>query len=306
MTKSDLYGLIALDGERRRMKSSLPSLFHTNELPRPYPCIFAYGIAGSGKTHMLRTLAPRRPLVLATEAGNSKGMGTLGDLHLPCVLINDIDELTAVYMALTASAKPGEVYYDGAGPFGAVALDSMTGVGVFLEDAVKKLKGWSMIWDAKRGGGKDPRNAYPYIAERGRKIVSAFMALPVPVVITCREQLFTEGEGDMTKTYAIPELPGQKLPRELPGWTEATLRLRSINGNRVFVTQNEGDVIARVRLQGNVSCPKYLRQDLNALIEVLQGTCDVEKEVQRLKADTSTRKTPQQVEAERRRQERAS
>src|SRR5438128_1756167 len=139
--------------------SSLPALFFTDTLPRPYPSVFVYGAAGTGKTNALRTLKALNPLVLATEEGNSKGMSTLGDLHLPCILLNTLDELIAVTTELSARAKPNELTYGTQGPFGALGLDSLTGVGYFLEEAVKKLKSWTMIWDSAPGAGKDPRSA---------------------------------------------------------------------------------------------------------------------------------------------------
>lgn len=262
------------------IRSSLPSLFFTDEMSRPYPTIFLYAIAGAGKTNALRTLAHLQPLVLATEIGNTKGMATLSDLHLAAILLDTLDQLVQVTSELSAKAKPGELYYQSHGPFGALAVDSLTGVGTFLEDAAKKLKGWDMIWDTSKGGGKDPRSAYPYIAEKGRQVVAKLMALPVPLVLTCREQLFTEGEGSAMKTYAVPELPGQKLPRELPGWPEASIRLRMLNGERVIVTENEGDVISRIRLPHGLRVAKYIKPDLGAIIKLLQGDATALKDLE--------------------------
>lgn len=268
------------------MRSSLPALFFTNEMDtqRAYPSVFVYGIAGSGKTNLYRTLiAPARvtkkicmtypPLVLATEDGQTKGMSTLGDLRVPAILLNKLDELLAVAAELSAHAKPGEIYYQGQGPFGGVGLDSLTGVGPMLERAAAILKGWSsgMIWDVGPGQKKDPRSAYPYIAEKGREIVRKLMSLPVPLIMMCREQIITEGEGPAAVSYPAPELPGQKLPRELPGWPEATVRIRMINGKRVLQTENEGQVVARVRLREGLRLPKYAHADLGALIRLLQG-----------------------------------
>ena len=279
------------------VRSSLPSIFFTDSLPRNYPSVFLYGAAGTGKTNSLRTLQSLNPLVLASEVGNTRGMSTLGDLHMPAILLNSLEELVAITSELSAKAKPGELRYGDAGPFNALAVDSLTGIGTFLETAVKKLKSWDMIWDSAPGAGKDPRSAYPYIAERGRQIVTKLMDLPVPLVMTCREGTFTEGEGQSARTYAVPELPGQKLPRELPGWPEATLRLRMLNGKRIAVTQNEGDVVARIRLRKGLRCDKYIKVDLGAIIRLLQGDATALKD---LTIDTSVPKTPQQLAAEKR------
>lgn len=257
--------------------------------------MFAYAIAGAGKTNMLRTIKHLNPLVMATEDGQTKGMSTLADLHLAALLLNNLDELVSVTSELSAKAKPGELYYQGVGPFGCLAVDSLTGVGPMLEDAAKRLKGWDMIWDATAGGGKDPRQAYPYIAEKGRQVVRKLMALPVPLVLLCREQLVTEGEGTSAKSYPAPELPGQKLYRELPGWPEASVRLKMLNGQRVMVTENEGDAVARVRLREGLRLPKYCKPDLGALIRLLNGD---ESAMADLRLDTpSVQKTPQQLAA---------
>lgn len=276
--------------------SSLPAIFFTDEMPRQYPTIFVYAIAGAGKTNMLRTVKHLNPLIVATEDGNTKGMSTLGDLHLAAILIDKLDQLVAMTSELSAKAKSGELYYNGHGPFGVLGLDSMTGVGPMLEQASIDLKGWKMIWDATKDGGKDPRSAYPYIAEKGRQVVRKLMALPVPLVLTCREQIVTEGEGKEAVSYPAPELPGQKLPRELPGWPEATLRLRMINGQRVFQTENEGNVVARVRLKEGARCPKYCKPDLGLMIRLLTGDYSVLKELELPKVEV--RKTVQQLAAE--------
>lgn len=280
-------------------KSSLPALFFTDTAPRPYPTIFIYAIAGAGKTNCLRTVQHLNPLILATEDGQTKGMSTLGDLRIAALLIDNLEQLSVVTGELIAKSKPGELYYGSHGPFGCLGLDSMTGVGPMLEAAAIALKGWEMIWDAKAGGGKDPRSAYPYIAEKGRQVVRKLMSLPVPLVLTCREQLITEGEGPGAKSYPAPELPGQKLPRELPGWPEATLRLRMVNGQRVFVTENEGDIVARIRLKEGLRCPKYIKPDVGALLRLLQGD---ESALQDLKLDAPAplKLTPQQIAAQQR------
>lgn len=271
--------------------SSLPELFFTDQLDpgKTNPSIFIYAIAGAGKTNALRSLVTpgsvtgkvaleHPPLVLATEDGQTKGMATLGDLHLPAILLNNLTQLMAVIAEISASSKPGELYYNKKGPFGALACDSVTGVGPWLEDASKKMKNWDSIWgDVKGQGGKDPRTAYPYIAEKGREIVRKMLALPAPVILTCREQVFTDQE---TKTsWAAPELPGQKLPMELPGWPEATVRLRMINGVRQFVTENEGNVVARVRLKAGARVPKFCKPDLGALLRVMRGDMDALKDL---------------------------
>lgn len=280
--------------------SSLPAIFFTDEMDgrRQWPTIFFYAIAGAGKTNALRTIAHLNPLVLATEDGNTKGMATLGDLHLSAIPIDRLEQLVAVTTELSAKSKPGELYYGTHGPFNALAIDSLTGIGPMLEDAAKAIKGWDMIWDAHTGGGKDPRTAYPYIAEKGRQVVRKLMALPVPLFMSCREQNVTVGQAPNTKEYPAPELPGARLPAELPGWPEATLRLRMINGVRQFITENEGEAVARVRLKQGFRVPKYCKPDLGLILRVLQGDYTALPLLELNRAETA--KTPQQLAAEQR------
>lgn len=280
------------------VRSSLPAIFFTDEMDgrRQWPTIFYYAISGAGKTNALRTIKDLNPLIAATEDGNTKGMSTLGDLRLAAVPIDTLNQLIVFTAELAATAKPGELYYQGHGPFRVLAVDSLTGIGPMLEDAAKELKGWEMIWDARAGGGKDPRTAYPYIAEKGRQVVRKLMNLPVPLILTCREASITEGKDASAKEYPGPELPGAKLPKELPGWPEATLRLRMINGVRQFITENEGDVVARVRLKEGKRFPKYIKPDLGLILRVLQGEYDL---IDQLKLDAVVvPKTPQQLAAE--------
>lgn len=277
--------------------SSLPELQYTDALKRLYPSVFMYAIAGAGKTYAFESVVDLNPLVIATEKGNTKGMSTLAHLHIACILVNSTEEMVAVLAEMKATSKPGEAYYRGAGPFGLVGVDSFTGIGTFLEVSSRKMKGWDTIWgDVTAGGKKDPRSAYPYIAEKGRQLYASILGLPVPTVVTCREQLFTEGEGQSAITYATPELPGQKLPKELPGEPEATVRLRMINGVRTMVTMNEGNVIARVRCKKGLRPPQHSVPNLGALIRLMQGDADALRDLTPQQAQVQ--KTPQQIAAE--------
>lgn len=282
--------------------SSLPEIYYTNEMEREFPSVFMYAIAGAGKTNALRSLkdAGFNPLVLATEDGQTKGMSTLADMRYAALLVNNIAQLDGIAGELLGKAKKGELFYKTSGPFNLLALDSMTGVGPWLEDESKRMKGWPSIWgDVATGGKKDPRTAYPYIGEKGRQIVRKLMDLPVPLVVTCREQTLTEDlGGGSSKSYAGPELPGQKLPKELPGWFEATVRLRMVNGERVFITENEGDVVARVRLGEGHRLDHMVKPDLGALLKVLQGDYSYLEKLRR--TPTVVPKTPQQLAAEQR------
>lgn len=284
------------------VNSSLPEIYYTDEMKRDHPSVFLYAVAGAGKTNTLRSLKDVgfNPLVIATEDGQTKGMSTLADMRYAALLVNSILQLDGIAGELLGKAKSGELSYRNHSGFNLLALDSMTGVGPWLEDESKRMKGWTSIWgDVATGSKKDPRTAYPYIGEKGRQIIRKLMDLPVPLVVTCREQTITEDlGGGSSKSYAGPELPGQKLPKELPGWFEATVRLRLVNGERVFITENEGDVIARVRLGEGHRLDKMVKPDLGALIKVLQGDYSYMSKLQR--TPTVVPKTPQQLAAEQR------
>jgi hypothetical protein len=247
----------------------LPVLSRTSLLKATFGTVLAYGPAGAGKTRSIRTLVDHKmsPLILATELGETKGLLSLASSDIPFVTVTSHTELLDVIRAL--KRKPGKVEYDGT-EFGAVTLDSITQWGEMPLEKYMEMKGWKDLHGpTEKGGGKDPRTAYGYLAEKGRQLYKELFDLHCHLYIIAREGLFGGGE---EPTFAAPELPGQKLPRELPGWPDATVRLRVVGGKFRMITRGEGGAPARVRLPEDLKpLPARCLPDIGALIKYMTG-----------------------------------
>lgn len=248
---------------------SLPKLSRTSELKASFGTLLGYGPAGAGKTHSILSLqkAGLSPLVLACELGETHGLLSLASSDVPYLVVTSHSELIEVIREL--KRKPDKVEYEQT-EFGAVVLDSITQWGEFPLERFMELKGWSDLHGVSgKGDGKDPRGAYGYLAEKGRQLYKELFALHAHLYIIAREGMY--GGGDIA-LFAAPELPGQKLPRELPGWPDATFRLRVIAGKHRMITKGEGGSPARVRKpEGFPDLPGRCLPDIAALIAYMTG-----------------------------------
>jgi hypothetical protein len=251
-----------------RGKPGLPKLSRTDQLKATFGTVLGYGPAGAGKTRSIRTLKRHNPLVLATELGETHGLLSLASDNIPFIPIGSHNELIDVIRAL--QTKPGKVEYDQV-EFGAVILDSITQWGEMPLDRYMELKGWEDLHGVNMGGaGKDPRAAYGFLAEKGRQLYKELFELHSHLYIIAREGMFGGQDGEAM--FSAPELPGQKLPREVPGWPDATIRLRVIMGQHRMITQGEGGSPARVRLPENFDpLPARCNPDIDALIRCMTG-----------------------------------
>jgi hypothetical protein len=248
----------------------LPQLYRTSQLKATFGTVLSYGPGGAGKTHSIRMLKKHgmNPIVLACELGQTHGLLSLQADDIPYVVVTSHAETIDVIKAL--KRKPGKCEYDGT-EFGAVVLDSVTQWGEFPLEKFMEMKGWTDLHGVtNKGDGKDPRTAYGYLAEKGRQLYKEMFELYAHLYIIAREGLFGGGDEPL---FAAPELPGQKLPRELPGWPDATVRLRVINGKHMMVTKGEGGSPARVRLPAEnfPQLPVRCNPDIGALIKLMCG-----------------------------------
>ena len=251
------------------MPGKLPELFRTSQLKASFGTVFGYGPAGAGKTRSILTLVEHglKPLILATELGETHGLLSLASEDIGALEIESHTMLIDVIRAL--KRKPGKVEYQEV-EFDAVVLDSVTQWGEYPLERFAELKGWDDLHGvSQKGGGKDPRQAYGFLAEKGRQLYKELFDLHAHLYIIAREGLF--GGGDVAQ-FGAPELPGQKLPRELPGWPDATVRLRVIGGKHLMVTRGEGGSPARVRTPEKMPrLPLRCNPDIGALIEYMTG-----------------------------------
>ena len=250
------------------MKSSLPKLFRTDELSASYATVLGFGPAGAGKTYSIRSCP--KPLILATELGETKGFLSLQDMHLPYLVINSHDDLVAVVAELTNPSTDAPCSYEGEA-FETIVLDSITQLGEIYLETFMRLKGWTDLHgvDAR---GKDPRQAYGYLSEKGRQAYKLLFSIRAHLYIIAREGLLQVGDGREATFFPVPELPGQRLPRELPGWPDASVRLARKSGKHVLLTTGEEGAPCRVRKpEGAPKLPSRCTQNIGALMRYMCG-----------------------------------
>jgi hypothetical protein len=246
----------------------LPPLRSTKGNSARFATILFYAQARWGKTYSIRTLpgAPGRVLVLATELGDTQGLQTLSDLDIPFLEIDTDETLDAVIAEL--SRDPTKCTYEGQ-EFESIALDSLTACAELWVEHGLRIKHWTALWDELGEGTKDPRMVYAFLAERGRQVVKAMMRIPAHLLMICREGVQEEGEGRSKTIFCAPELPGQKLPRELPGWPDATLHGVTVNGKRLLRTRTYAKAVAGIRLPGDLSLPELVKPDFGAICRLM-------------------------------------
>lgn len=250
--------------------AKLPKLQRTDQLKASFATILGYGPARGGKTRSVARMkdAGLDPLILVTEVGETHGLLSLQSSAIPFIVCHTHTELIEVVREL--KRKPGKIEYEQT-EFGSVVLDSITQWGEFPLERYVELKGWEDLHGlTTKGGGKDPRTAYGYLAEKGRQLYKELFELHGHIYIIAREGLFG-GDGDVAQ-FAAPELPGQKLPRELPGWPDATVRLRVVAGKYRMITKGEGNTPAGIRLPESFrELPSRCNNDIPALIRYMTG-----------------------------------
>lgn len=249
--------------------TQLPTLSRTSQVKPKFATVLLYAIAKLGKTTTVVKTIPNfkeTGLILATEDGDTQGLQSIQDLDVPYLEIRDWETFELVHAEMMK--KKGECQYQGYKVENTV-VDSYSCCGhLWMEDALKKLK-WDEIGLGRGRAGLQP---YSYIAEKGRQATKKLMMLQSNLVVIAREGVAESGMG--TEDYkSIPciELPGAKLFNELPGSFDAVIRMRSINGKRVFVTTEENGAMAGVRVPEGVQLPRYVEPNVGALIRLVLG-----------------------------------
>lgn len=198
------------------------------------------------------------------------GLQTIKEADVPFIPVENDKQL--LHVAKELCKNPDRVEYPGlTEKITTVFVDSYTQASELWYEGALRVHGWDNLAVPERG--KDSRQAYNYIAEKGRQTYKLFTKVPAHLIFICRQGQAEEGEGVNKRTFPVPELQGQKLPRELPGWPDATLRGAVVNGNRVLYTQTEGGSPAGIRapksFQGRI--PREINPDLEAIIKVMLG-----------------------------------
>jgi len=270
----------------------LPTMFRTKDVRASYATILAYSMPRFGKTELIRTLLQEdfKPLILATDQGDSMGLQTISDLDIPVVPITNWDEALVVFAELNKDRGPGNLARYQDVEFNVLVNDSLSGFGdIWMQKGLEVLD-WKEVGVAEPG--KDPRRIYAYIPEKGRQTTKALMSVQSHLILICRETLAEEGQGATKITYPVPELPGAKLPRELPGWLDAVVFGKVVAGKRMFLTEVEGKTIAGIRAAPNRRFPHMIPANYGLLIKAMMGD---EQAMRLLSSDSS--KAPAVVSA---------
>jgi len=251
---------------------SLPPLRRTSTNVEGKATILVYSQARWGKTRLARTIKGSC-LILAGEIGARKGLGTLQDCDIPYIVFENEKHLGLILGELNKRAD-GVVEYMG-DRFDWVFMDSLSAAGEMWYDAAKdalKVPPGDMASIA----GVDGRQLYGYVAERGRQQFKMLLNLNAHLCVVAREGVQEEGTGQAKIQFVAPEIPGQKLPRELPGWPDATLHGVIHNGKRLMRTKTVAKAVAGIRLPDrmkdqNITVPELILPDLEALKDLMLG-----------------------------------
>jgi hypothetical protein len=221
-----------------------------------------------GKTNSIRTLLTHgfKPIIIGTDQGAAMGQQTLADVDVPIIPVRNWDEAVLVFAEL--SKKEGKCQY--AGEFyDTIVLDSLSGMGDIWMAKGMEVMNWTEVGVAHPG--HDPRRIYAYVPEKGRQTVKALTNQKAHLILLCRETMQEETVNDVRNTYPAPELPGAKLPRELPGWIDGVLFGKFMNQQRVMMTEAEGKIVAGIRAPLGQRFPKYIVPDYGLLIKAMMG-----------------------------------
>lgn len=158
--------------------------------------VAVYGPAGSGKTHLIKTM--NNPFVLSIESG----MLTLRKSQFHGAIINGTQDLKDVLHWLQTDQNSLQ--------FTDIAIDSVS------ELAEK-------ILDIRKLANKDPRKAYGEMQEEIVPLIKAFRDLPGRNVLFTFKEEYIKDEFTGQMKWA-PSMPGRQLVKDVPYWFDEVFR----------------------------------------------------------------------------------
>ena len=158
--------------------------------------ILGYGLAGSGKTSLIKTLP--NPVVLSAEGG----LLSISDTATPFVEVTDMSTLLEALEWAKGSEEAKQ--------FDSFALDSISEIA-------------EVVLAHEKTEAKDPRQAYGALQDAMAYIVRAFRDLPKHVYFTAKCEKTADETGRLL--YA-PAMPGNKLAQSLPYFFDEVLAMR--------------------------------------------------------------------------------
>lgn len=159
--------------------------------------VLVYGMAGSGKTTLIKTLPA--PVILSAEGG----LLSISGEDLPYIEIKTMADLREAYGWLASSEE--------AKAFQSVALDSISEIA-------------EVVLGTEKAQSKDPRQAYGAMQDIMTALIRDFRDLPGRHVYFSAK--VEKQQNELGQLLHSPSMPGQKLGQMLPYFFDEVLALR--------------------------------------------------------------------------------
>lgn len=217
-------------------------LMNTNDVHVQGVKILVHGVAGAGKTSLIRTLPT--PIVLSAEAGLLSIAGT----NIPYIEIKSLEDLYEAYTWVVEHLSEFET----------VCLDSISEIAEVVLSAEKKV-------------AKDPRQAYGALQEKLGDLIRSFRDLTgINVYFSAKTEKATDDTG---RILYYPSAPGNKTAQALPYFFDEMFALRAEKDDsgatmRMLQTDTDGIWAAKDR-SGKLDM--WEEADLGAVINKIKG-----------------------------------
>lgn len=161
--------------------------------------VLVYGMAGAGKTTLIKTLPS--PVILSAEGG----LLSLQRENIPYIEIKTMEDLAESYQWLRFSEEAKQ--------FASVALDSLSEIA-------------ETVLSAEKQNTKDGRQAYGEMQDKMGFIIRSFRDMPEKNVYFSAKIEKTQNE--LGQLLYSPSMPGQKMGQALPYFFDEVLALRIV------------------------------------------------------------------------------
>lgn len=206
--------------------------------------VLVYGMAGSGKTTLIKTLPA--PVILSAEGG----LLSISGEDLPYIEIKTMADLREAYGWLASSEE--------AKGFRSVALDSISEIA-------------EVVLGTEKAQSKDPRQAYGAMQDIMTALIRDFRDLPGRHVYFSAKA--EKQQNELGQLLHSPAMPGQKLGQMLPYFFDEVLALRvgqNENGETMRMLQCATDGIWTAKDRSG-RLDMWEPADLGRIIEKIGG-----------------------------------
>lgn len=202
-----------------------------------------YGMAGVGKTYMIKSLP--NPLVISAESGLLALTGT----DIPYIEVKTFMELQEAYQFIVS---------EHGAQFESIAIDSISEIG-------------EIVLAHEKSVNKDGRGAYGEMAVKIMEIMRSFRDIQGKNVMFIAKA--EKSQDETGRMLYQPSMPGAKISQQLPYLVDLVMALRTEKDNegtiqRALMCQTDGTWQAKDR-SGKLAA--WEAPDLSALIAKIGG-----------------------------------